>query len=402
VRHAGALILLLLVAARAQSAPANEECLACHDDPSAARADGSTIAVSSTTYASSVHGELALACVDCHTDLTTVELPHPEQLARADCSSCHDKAVERYHLSVHARRGGQVAGVTATCADCHGAHDILASSNPNSRTYHLNVPDTCGRCHVSGKAIARATTVTSYEDSIHGLALSRRGLIVAPTCVSCHGAHDILARSEPGSRVHRTSVVDTCTTCHAGIRPEFERGVHARALKENHALAPNCASCHTAHAVAATESDEWRLSVISECGTCHRESLGTYRDTFHGKVTALGFTRVATCADCHGAHGILPASDPRSTISPSRRLSTCQKCHADATEKFARYDPHADANDPRRSPSLYYATKSMKVLLGMVFTFFGLHTLLWFPRSLQARRSRNRLGESSPADQEPE
>jgi hypothetical protein len=32
----------------------------------------------------------------------------------------------------------------------------------------------------------------------------------------------------------------------------------------------------------------------------------------------------------------------------------------------------------------------MKSLLAGTFVFFGIHTLLWFPRSLQVRRERNR------------
>ena len=37
----------------------------------------------------------------------------------------------------------------------------------------------------------------------------------------------------------------------------------------------------------------WQLDVIRECGTCHVNRIETYRDTFHGQVTSLGFVRVA-------------------------------------------------------------------------------------------------------------
>ena len=60
----------------------------------------------------------------------------------------------------------------------------------------------------------------------------------------------------------------------------------------------------------------WRLTVITQCGTCHQDKLKTYRDTFHGQATELGFRAVATCADCHGNARILPASDPASPIAP--------------------------------------------------------------------------------------
>ena len=40
----------------------------------------------------------------------------------------------------------------------------------------------------------------------------------------------------------------------------------------------------------------------------------------------------------------------------------------------------------------------MKALLGGVFVFFGIHTLLWFPRSLQVRRQRAQQPGDAPDD----
>ena len=143
-------------------------------------------------------------------------------------------------------------------------------------------------------------------------------------------------------------------------------------MKAGNALAPVCADCHTAHDIGSVDTDQWKLAIVRECGTCHEQSFRTYRDTFHGKITALGFTRVAKCADCHGSHGILPASNPASMISPQRRLATCQQCHPAANANFALYDPHADPHDHDRNPMLYYTSVFMKLLLGGVFLFFGI------------------------------
>jgi hypothetical protein len=136
------------------------------------------------------------------------------------------------------------------------------------------------------------------------------------------------------------------------------------------------------------ETGAWQLEVIRECGTCHTESLKTYRDTFHGKVTALGSTRVAKCADCHGSHGILPPEDPRSRVSSTNIVTTCRQCHAGATWQFAQFDPHADPASKAKSPRLYYAYLFMTALLVGTFGFFGVHTLLWLPRSLVERLRR--------------
>ena len=134
----------------------------------------------------------------------------------------------------------------------------------------------------------------------------------------------------------------------------------------------------------------WKLGIIRECGTCHEQSLRTYRDTFHGKITELGFTRVAKCADCHGAHDILPASNPASTISPSAGCQTCQQVPPERDGQLRALRSARGPARPRRNPALDLRRPFMKLLLGGVFLFFGMHTLLWFPRSWQARRERDR------------
>jgi hypothetical protein len=157
-----------------------------------------------------------------------------------------------------------------------------------------------------------------------------------------------------------------------------------------------CSDCHTAHEIRRADEAGWQLDVIRECGTCHADKMKTYRDTFHGQVTALGFVRVATCASCHEPHAIYPGSDPRSTVSRARIVQTCQQCHPGANERFARYDPHADKDDRSRNAPLYYAARFMYWLLIGVFAFFGLHTLLWLPRAAWERRRGN--GGGGPPD----
>jgi len=366
-----------------------DDCLACHDDATLKRGNGTPIAVSKATFAGSVHG--SMACVDCHADLAKAELPHPEKLARVDCSSCHDDAVKLYKQSAHAaaRAGGSVEA--ATCASCHGMHDIKGAKDPQSRTYHLNVAATCAACHGNKDVIAKGhiaagDVATPFADSIHGRALSRSGLVVAPTCSDCHGPHDVRKKSDPESRVARANVPATCGKCHEGIAHQFGGGIHAAVLQKGNDGAPGCQTCHTAHAIQHADNPEWQLTVVNQCGTCHIDKLKTYRDTFHGQVTSLGFRAVATCADCHGNHQILPASDPASPIAKGNLVKTCGKCHANASESFVKFDPHADKHNPDRNALLYYAAKGMQFLLFAVFTFFGLHTALWLARGLKERR----------------
>jgi hypothetical protein len=385
-------------AAPAPAAPAahtNDDCLTCHSDATLERADKTKLKFDPAAYPKSVHGVAGAACVDCHADLATAELPHAEKVAKVDCSPCHGQQVDDYKKSFHAEsRAKSPASKAATCADCHGTHDILASKDPAARTNHFNLPATCLRCHGDPKVFPRAARLAGndpkmFADSIHGKALMKSGLTVAPNCATCHGWHEIRRPEDPASSVARPKVPQLCGSCHSRIDQVFETSVHGQQLKKGNTKAPVCIDCHTAHAVRTTEQVTWRLSVIKECGTCHESFSETYRDTYHGQVTSLGFTRVAACADCHGAHDVLPASDPRSTVSKERRLETCQKCHKGATANFAKYDPHADPRDKARSPFLYYTALFMRILLAGVFGFFGIHTALWLPRSWKTRSAKN-------------
>lgn len=392
------MLLLALAPAAALAQLTDEDCLACHEDDTLEREDGTSVYVDVEALAASFHGEMGLACTDCHADLAeSEEIPHPSELAAAACADCHDDAASEYAKGDHAKAhaAGEDAGLAATCADCHGGHDIEPSDDPESRTYHLNVAATCGRCHGDPETIEKAgieagDVTAAFADSIHGRALSSAGLLVAPNCVTCHGSHAVHGGDDPESRVARERIPETCGSCHAGVEQLYAGGVHGRALAEGNTGAAVCTDCHSAHHIERPNLAGWRLDVVNECGTCHEESVHSYRATFHGKVTALGFTRVATCADCHGAHDILPSEEPASRTSDARRAETCAQCHPGASANFARYDPHADPTDRDRNPMLHYTARFMHVLLAGVFSFFGLHTALWLPRSWRERRRQER------------
>jgi len=382
------LVWLFAPGASAQTAHANDECLACHDDDSLKRGNGTPVTVHQTVFAGSVHGPMN--CVDCHADVARAELPHAEKLHKVDCSTCHADQVALYRQSAHAAARAGGSDVAATCVNCHGRHDIRGGKDPKSRTYHLNIAATCAACHGNKDVIARGhiavgDVATPFADSIHGKALSRSGLLVAPTCSDCHGPHDIRRKTDPQSRVSLANTPATCGKCHEGIAHQFGGGIHAAQLVKGNNGAPACQTCHTAHAIQKADDPEWQLTVVNQCGTCHQDKIKTYRDTFHGQATNLGFRAVATCADCHGNHKILPASDPASPIAPANRVQTCGKCHANASANFVKYDPHADKHNRERNGLLFYAARGMQALLFGTFGFFGLHTMLWLGRALKER-----------------
>ncbi len=368
----------------------NETCLACHAAADAKGTAGKSIAVDGPKFTTSVHGEFNLKCTDCHTDVAADKIPHAEKLKPVNCANCHDAAVKEYSTTVHgiARKGGN--NVAATCTDCHGTHDILRSKSAESRTNHVNLEATCVRCHGDKITIAKGKLPggdigSEFHDSIHGKALRGAAKMSAPECTDCHGAHNMLPKSDPRSKVARANIPDTCGSCH---QPEFKaytNGMHGKMRQQGVLAAPGCTDCHSAHAIQQHEAAAFQTGAINECGTCHHESLLTYRDTFHGQVTALGYARTATCASCHGAHDVLPPTNPASKVSKQNRLATCQQCHAGASANFASFDPHASRHERERNPAYWYAAKFMEYLLIGVFAFFGIHTAFWLYRSLRVK-----------------
>lgn len=376
-------------AAVAPAAPTNEDCLGCHSDAGLKRSDNSPLTVDPKVFGDSIHGPLS--CTDCHQDLATAELPHKDKLDKVSCATCHDEPTAKYGKSVHAQARDAGKTMAASCASCHGTHDIKPAADPLSRTSKMNLPKTCAACHGNADVIARGgiqigDVATLYDDSIHGKALEKSGLVVAPSCVDCHGSHEILRKADAGSPVHASKVPATCGKCHEGILRQYDTGVHAAALKAGHPDAPQCASCHSAHTIKRTDTDAWRLNVTNECGTCHAKVVDSFRRTFHGKVNQLGFGKIAACADCHGAHDVLPASNPDSRIARANLVTTCGKCHQGANESFVKYDPHPDPTNYARSPVLWWANRLYTVLIAGCFGFFALHSALWFLRSKREHR----------------
>lgn len=394
-------VALLVMGANAAAATAekpaspNDTCLMCHADMTAKASSGKAIGVDKAKFAGSVHGQMQFKCTDCHGDVSVDKLPHAPKLKPANCAACHEDQVKLYQATVHGQAKAKGNAVAATCGDCHGTHDILKSKNPASRTHLAKIESTCGACHGNDALIKQANLPggnirSQYHDSVHGQKTNAPGGAAsgAPTCTSCHGTHNILAKADPKSRTARDRILDMCGSCHQRVRANFGHSLHGQLRQSGMTAAPACIDCHTPHRIQPHNAPKFQIEVINECGNCHQEQIETYRDTFHGQITELGYTRVATCASCHGSHEILPASMPASMVAPENRVTTCRQCHRAANANFALYSPHGNVDDRDRYPLLFYTKKFMDWLLVGVFSFFGLHTILWFIRSLGAVRKR--------------
>jgi len=354
--------LLLFVALLFPPEPAKAQCLECHSDTLLETTDstGATLSlyVDSVVFDNSVHG--FADCTDCHPD--AVNLPHPDHMPPVDCGGCHTDVAGVYQY--HGLNKETPQQLFPDCHDCHGTHDILAPTDPNSKANPDNLATTCGRCHenkaiVGDYHIPMIAPVEIYETSVHSRIRGDDSGVVA-TCIDCHStegtAHVILAPIYPKSTIYHFNISKTCGRCHQQIQKEYERGVHGQAALRGETDTPVCIDCHGSHAILPVDDPKSRVSPtrvsLTVCAPCHENDqlnikyglptniMRSWRHSYHGLKSTDGDPRVANCSSCHRAHLILPASDTASSISPASVHATCARCHPSISPQLAGIEIH--------------------------------------------------------------
>ena len=350
--------------------PADVRCRNCHAllEGSVDLASGENVSlhVEAETVAGSVHGASMtgdgyspLRCTSCHRDAERYAFPHTPltvedarglTLEMDDlCQECHTEIAALDHDGVHeaAREKGELAA--ASCADCHGSHNIQSPNEPRQR-----VSETCGSCH--------STINEAYAGSVHGAALLGEQNPDVPVCIDCHGVHNI---APPQTAQFRVTSPDLCAGCHA---------------------------------------DE-TLMAKYEIST---QVFDTYVADFHGttvelfeKQTPWQETNKAVCYDCHGIHNILPANDEHSQVIKENLLVTCQQCHPDANANFpASWTSHFEPS-PQHNPLVYTVNLFYQILIPTVIGGFALFIGSDVYRQLRKRRGGQKKAKN-PQPDEPE
>lgn len=320
--------------------PDNSQCLLCHQDETKTwqlpGGDTLSIAISPEMFGGSVHSKLA--CQTCHTNISG--FPHPENSAQTareytlqyanTCAQCHPAQVEETADNAHARvrndPNNPNAANAPTCVDCHNPHTqskiIKDEAGKLTGLEHAATAKTCAKCH--------SQIADEYAESVHGEGVLVNNNPDVPSCIDCHGVHNISGPTASGNQFRLTS-------------PQI------------------CAKCHT---------DE---SIMGKYGLS-TQVLNTYIADFHGTTVTLfekldpdQQTNMPVCFDCHGVHNIKRVDDPEKGIQIKENLlATCQKCHPDATPNFpdswlSHYIPSKE-----RAPLVFYVEWFYKILIPLV------------------------------------
>ncbi len=373
-----------------------QSCMKCHAKDDVYKIEnGDTISLKIDIDDIKYSAHKKITCVKCHSDVTANVGRPCSTAGKVDCSACHTETSNLYFDSGHGQAYFNKNENAPYCTDCHGDHKILRKNDDTSPIFRTAIPKLCGDCHKKdGKAdknvhLDEIEAYADYSTSVHGKGVSEKGLLVSAVCTDCHTSHYMLRASDERSSVYSKNIPATCAKCHKGIYDEYMQSDHAINNKGKDKF-PTCVDCHSSHVISNVKQDKFMNEVMTQCGSCHKDLAETYLDTYHGQAYQLGYKESARCSDCHSAHLILNMDNPKSTINKNNIVKTCQKCHEDANEKFTGYLTHATHYNKEKFPLLYYTYWAMTILLISVFGFFGLHTLLWLPRSIRERRLKRK------------
>jgi len=390
---------------------ADEQCQSCHAKQDlATQRDGQTVSlyVDNDEVHNSAHRNTR--CAQCHVGVSpqAKDRPCSTVTTKVDCSVCHAATVATYNTSMHGLLTARSDPNAPTCKDCHGIHGTRKHDDPQSATFSTKIPELCGKCHRTGEVAAvrykgnQHDIVENYVESIHGRGLLNSGLVTTANCADCHTAHQVLPRDNPLSSVNPTNLPATCGKCHNGIYERFQHSIHSPSVSKSGKPLPTCFDCHNSHTIQRHDTEGFKLAILDQCGKCHEAVTESYFETYHGKVSKLGFTGTAQCHDCHGSHDILPPSELSSKLSRDNIVDTCAKCHPGSHRRFAGYLTHATHHDKDKYPWLFWAFWGMTGLLLGTLSIAGLHTALWLPRSWQMMKHRKQIEAVAEARHEKE
>jgi hypothetical protein len=177
--------------------------------------------------------------------------------------------LEKYKTSIHGQKILKGDHKAASCASCHGSHDIKKVKDPQSWVYPSNIPSTCNKCHGNAEYMKEYKIPTDqfekFRSSVHGIALLEKGDKNAPTCNKCHGDHG-------AAPPEVESIGKVCGTCHVLNQQMFQESPHKAAFEQK--SIHECAACHNNHDIIHPTDDMIGSGEKSVCVNCHKNDKG--------------------------------------------------------------------------------------------------------------------------------
>jgi cytochrome b subunit of formate dehydrogenase/nitrate/TMAO reductase-like tetraheme cytochrome c subunit len=218
----------------------------------------------------------------------------------------------------------------------------------------------------------------------------------------------------------------SCGNCHDKVAGALEKSVHSKWLGAATAAAPGptCVACHgSPHAIvklaAYAPKDGKREKVPADrremhkrCAACHgneefakaaglsTEVVARYDDSIHGRTVRVGNEYAPVCTSCHsanqgGSHGIVAKADAASAVSDAQKKDTCGRCHAGATDNFAKLIAHKEPQSVSGHVVPHIVHMAFSWLTTLTLLFFAFHVLIDFIYELRMRLAKSHHAESA-------
>ena len=140
-----------------------------------------------------------------------------------------------------------------------------------------------------------------------------------------------------------------CLRCHDDPEMTSYRGdteisayVTAEMIAGSEHAGMACVECHSDLAGSKRRRHAEDLEPV-ECGDCHRKQNREHGNSLHGAAADRGDPMAPTCADCHGKHEVLSASDPTAPTAVMNVPMLCGTCHQEGTPVTQTHDIAQDA-----------------------------------------------------------
>lgn len=181
-----------------------------------------------------------------------------------------------------------------------------------------------------------STSITISKEMLDHSIHSSKGI----ECVACHQTiqkypHPV--QNFASKRELSIAYYEACKACHSGNYEKAKDSIHASIMDTGNLATAICTDCHGAHDISAAMEPKSKISAT--CGKCHDEILATYTKSVHGAALINeGNQDVPVCTDCHGVHNIV---DPRTVDFRVQSPEMCAKCHSDP-ELMGKYGLSSD------------------------------------------------------------
>ena len=256
------------------------------------------------------------------------------------------------------------------CRDCHADIDRI----PHRPARSVNCTQQCHIVEPSGKILF------SHKP-------------IAETLVkSAHGKFDADGKPKP-----LQEDFPDCKDCHDQplYRPiSVYKGIAKHGVSQR--SISRCKSCHTSgnfaedfyeHVTSRLHKTRFALEIVEVCAKCHQDPefrqrhqlddvVTTYKQTFHGKLLALGSERTADCLDCHVVEGennhLIESKNVVTSATHEVNLGrTCRAsdCHKRASANLAGFQTHV-TYDREKYPLQFYMLMFFKALMAIILYFF--------------------------------